>query len=47
MLPKYSGQYERSKPKITQSFVETNEHHEFTSEAMKSFKSRQSDNTSK
>lgn len=38
---------ECSKPNITQSFVETNEHHEFISEAMQSFKSRQNDNTSK
>lgn len=37
---------ECSKPRITQNFVETNEHHEFTSEAMKSFKSCQNDNTS-
>lgn len=36
-----------SKPKITQSFVETNEHHELTSKAVKSFKSCQNDNTSK
>lgn len=35
-----------SKPKVTQSFVKTREHHEFTSEAMKSFKSCQSNNTS-
>lgn len=34
---------ECSKPKITASFVETNEHHEFTSEAKKSFKSCQND----
>lgn len=38
---------ECSKPNITQSFVETNEHHEFSLEAMKSFKSCQNDNTSK
>lgn len=34
------------KPKITQSFVEMNEYHKFTSEAMKSFKSCQNDSTS-
>lgn len=38
---------ECSKPQITQSFVETNNHHEFTSEAMKSFKSCQNGNASK
>lgn len=46
-VAQYSGQYKCSKPKVTQSFVETNEHHEFTSEAMKSLKSCRSDNTSK
>lgn len=38
---------ECSKLQITQSFVETNDHHEFTSEAMKSFTPCQNDNTSK
>lgn len=38
---------ECAKPQITQIFVETNEHHELVSEAMKSFKSCQNDSISK
>lgn len=47
MLLSTVGNTNAPNPKITQSFVETNEHSEFAAEAMKSFKSCQSDNTSK